>query len=120
MAYDEKLAERIRRAVGPRPDVTEKKMFGGLAFLFGGKMFVGIATDDLMVRVGPEHYKAALATAHVRPMDFTGRPMRGYVYVGPGGTRTQSMVKKWVDKAAAFVATLERTANQRRNGKRGR
>src|SRR5688572_23890839 len=106
MGYDEKLADRIRRAVGPRSDVTEKKMFGGLAFLLDGKMFCGIANDDLMVRVGPERHEASLAEAHVRPMDFTGRPMTGYVFVGPGGSRTEKAVKKWVDRGAAFVATL--------------
>jgi TfoX/Sxy family transcriptional regulator of competence genes len=107
MAYDEKLADRVRQAVGARPDVTEKKMFGGLAFLQGGKMFVGIVKDDLMVRVGPERHDAALREAHVRTMDFTGRPMVGYVFVGPGGSRTTKAVKKWVEEAAAFVATLE-------------
>src|SRR2546425_635248 len=98
MAYDGTLADRIRRAVGPRADVTEKKMFGGLAFLLDGRMFCGIVKDDLMVRVGPERYEAALAEAHVRPMDFTGRPMRGYVFVGPGGTRTEKAIKRWVDQ----------------------
>lgn len=107
MAYDETLADRIRRAVGPRADVTEKRMFGGLAFLLDGRMFCGIVKDDLMVRVGPERYKAALAEAHVRPMDFTGRPMNGYVFVGPGGSRTEKAIKKWIDQAAAFVATLD-------------
>lgn len=107
MAYDEKLADRIRQAVGPRADVTEKKMFGGLAFLLDGRMFCGIVKDDLMVRVGPERYEDALAETHVRPMDFTGRPMNGYVYVGNGGTRTEKAIKKWVDRGAAFVATLD-------------
>jgi len=107
MAYDEKLADRIRQAVGPRPDVTEKKMFGGIAFLQDGKMFVGIVKDDLMVRVGPERYEAALAEAHVRPMDFTGRPMLGYVFVGPSGSRTVKAVERWVERATAFVATLD-------------
>ena len=107
MAYDEQLADRIRRAVGPRPDVTEKKMFGGLAFLLDGKMFCGIVKGDLMVRVGPERYEAALGEAHVRPMDFTGRPMDGYIYVGPGGSRTVKAIEKWVERGAAFVATLE-------------
>jgi TfoX/Sxy family transcriptional regulator of competence genes len=116
MAFDEKLADRIRQAVGPRPDVTEKKMFGGLAFLKDGKMFVGIVKADLMVRVGPQRYDAALAQAHVRPMDFTGRPMVGYVFVGPGGCRTEKAVKTWVDRGAAFVATLEGGAKKR--GKR--
>ena len=67
MAYDETLADRIRRALGPRADVTEQNRFGGLAFLLDGSMFCCILTDDLMVRVGPERYKAALAEAHVRP-----------------------------------------------------
>ena len=107
MAYDEALADRIRRAIGPRPDVTEKKMFGGLAFLLDGKMFCGIAKDDLMVRVGPERYQAALAEAHVRPMDFTGRPMSGYVFVGPSGSRTEKAVQKWVELGSAFVASLD-------------
>ena len=107
MAYDEKLADRIRRTIRPRDGVTEKKMFGGLAFLLEGKMFCGIVKDELMVRVGPEGYEAALAKAHVRPMDFTGRPMNGYVFVGPGGSRTESAVKKWVDRGAACVATLD-------------
>jgi TfoX/Sxy family transcriptional regulator of competence genes len=120
MAFDEKLADRIRQAVGPRPDVTEKKMFGGLAFLQDGKMFVGIVKDDLMVRVGPERYDAALAEAHVRPMDFTGRPMVGYVFVGPGGSRTEKAVKTWVDQGAAFVATLEGRAKQPSKRRRSR
>jgi TfoX/Sxy family transcriptional regulator of competence genes len=114
MAYDEALADRIRRAVGPRPDITEKKMFGGLAFLLDGKMFCGIVKDDLMVRVGPERYEAALAEAHVRPMDFTGRPMNGYVFVGPGGCRTEKAIKKWVHHGAVFVATLDGGATKKR------
>jgi TfoX/Sxy family transcriptional regulator of competence genes len=110
MAYDEALADRIRRAIGPRDDVTEKKMFGGLAFLQGGKMFCGIASGDLMVRIGPDRYEAALAETHVRPMDFTGRPMKGYVFVGPDGCRTEKAVRKWVARGAEFVATLAEPA----------
>jgi TfoX/Sxy family transcriptional regulator of competence genes len=108
MAYDEKLADRIRRAVGPRGDVTEKKMFGGLAFLLDGKMFCGIATGELMLRVGPERHAATLAKPHVRPMDFTGRPMKGYVYVGAAGYRTDRALKAWIDQALDFVATVPR------------
>jgi len=108
MAYDETLADCIRRAVGSRANVTEKKMFGGLAFLLDGRMFCGVLKHDLMVRVGPTRYRAALAEAHVRPMDFTGRPMNGYVFVGPGGTRTEKAIRKWVDQGTAFVDTLHR------------
>jgi len=120
VAYDEELADRIRQAVGPGPDVTEKKMFGGLAFLRDGKMFVGIVKDDLMVRVGPDRYEVVLAKAHVRPMDFTGRPMVGYVFVGPGGSRTGKAVKKWVEQGAAFVATLDGGAKKQSKRRRSR
>ena len=113
MAYDGTLADRIRLAVGPRADVTEKKMFGGLAFLLDGRMICSIVKNDLMVRIGPERYEAALAEAHVRPMDFTGRPMSGYVFVGPGGTRTEKAIKRWVDRGAAFVATLDGGATKK-------
>ena len=89
MAYDEKLADRIRQALGPDDDIEERKMFGGLAFLRAGRMFVGIADDDLMVRVGPDRYEESLGKPHVRPMDFTGRPMTGYVYVAPAGRRSE-------------------------------
>jgi TfoX/Sxy family transcriptional regulator of competence genes len=120
MAYDEALADRIRRVVGPRPDLLEKKMFGGIAFLLDGKMFCGIVKDDLMVRVGPERYEAALAEPHVRPMDFTGRPMNGYVFVGPSGSKTAKAIKKWVDQGAAFVATIDGSSKKKRSKPRTR
>ena len=114
MAYDEKLAERIRRALGPEDDIEERKMFGGLAFLRGGRMFVGITGDDLMVRVGPERYEESLAKRHVRPMDFTGRPMKGYVYVEPAGRRTDASLRAWVTLGARFVATVPAEKSRRR------
>lgn len=114
MSYDENLADRIRKAIGPRPDVTEKKMFGGLAFLLDGKMFCGVVEGDFMVRVGPEAYERALAITHVRHMDFTGRPMKGYVFVEPGGTKTAAAVRTWVERATQFVATIERGPTKKR------
>jgi TfoX/Sxy family transcriptional regulator of competence genes len=114
MAHDEALADRIRRALGHRPDVVERKMFGGLAFLLDGRMFCGIVKDELMVRVGPERYHAALAGPHVRPMDFTGRPMNGYVYVAPGGLKTERSMRRWVEQGAAFVGTVQGGASTRR------
>jgi hypothetical protein len=96
MAYDEGLAERIRSVLEGRPKVTEKKMFGGVAFLLGGKMFVGIVKGDLMVRVGPERYSDALKKSHVRPMDFTGKPMKGYVFVAPPGVDDDAALDRWV------------------------
>jgi hypothetical protein len=106
MAYDESLAQRIREALGARRGVIEKKMFGGIAFMLDDKMACGVIKDDLMVRVGPEAHAASLSKPHVRPMDFAGRPMKGYVYVGPAGSRTVSAVKAWVERGAAHVATL--------------
>jgi TfoX/Sxy family transcriptional regulator of competence genes len=104
MAYDTTLAERIRSVLARRKGVTEKAMFGGLAFLLDGKMFVGIAHDELMVRVGPGHHEEALAQPHVRPMDFTGRPMKGYVFVAPAGLRSDDALAGWVERGRAFVA----------------
>lgn len=114
MAYDLELAERIRRAVSRRRGVAEKAMFGGLAFLLDGKMFVGIVKDDLMVRVGPERHGAALAEPHVRPMDFAGRPMKGYVYVGPAGCTEDADVARWAKFAIEFVATLDGSGRKAR------
>jgi TfoX/Sxy family transcriptional regulator of competence genes len=106
MAYDEGLAERIRGVVEDDRRVSEKKMFGGVAFLLDGKMFVGIVKDDLMVRVGPERYDEALARAHVRPMDFSGKPMVGFIYVAPDGCDDDDDLERWVRLGAQFVATL--------------
>jgi hypothetical protein len=106
MAYDEGLAERIREMLDGRRGVVEKRMFGGLAFLIGGHMAVGIVRDDLMVRVGPVGYEAALREPHVRPMDFTGRPMRGLVFVGPAGYEADAALRAWVERGAAFAADL--------------
>ncbi len=106
MAYDEGLAERIREVLDDEGGYTEKKMFGGIAFLRDGKMFVGIAKDQLMVRVGPERHQAALEEPHVRPMDFTGRPMAGYVFVAPAGVAEDAQLVRWVRLGAQFVATL--------------
>jgi len=114
MAYDEPLAQRVREALGPRPDVTEKKMFGGVAFMLDGKMFVGITDRQLMVRVGPDAYEDALGQPHARLMDFTGRPMTGYVFVDAAGCRTRAAVKVWVDRGLAFVATVKRPAPRKR------
>ncbi len=106
MAFDESLADRIRAVVGDRGDVTEKQMFGGLAFLLDGKMFCGIVKDELMVRVGPDRYDVSLGKRHVRKMDFNGRPMKGYVFVEPAGCSKTSAVKAWVEKGIDFASSL--------------
>ncbi len=106
MAYDEGLADRVRGALLPRPDIEEEKMFGGLAFMVGGHMCCGVIGDDLMVRVGRDAYEDALAAKGARPMDFTGRPLRGMVYVGSEGHRTDDALASWVRRGTDFVASL--------------
>lgn len=106
MAYDEVLASRIRALIAGRDDVREQKMFGGLAFLVGGKLAAGIVGDDLMIRVGPSAYEEALGQPHVRPMDFTGRPMRGLVYVSPAGIGSEPDLARWVRAGVAYAASL--------------
>jgi TfoX/Sxy family transcriptional regulator of competence genes len=106
MAFDPGLAQRVREALADPLGVTERKMFGGLAFLLHGHMFVGIMGTALMARVGPKNHERALAAAHVRPMDFTGRPMKGYVYVDPEGLTSDADLERWVRACADFVETL--------------
>ncbi len=106
MAFDKGLAERIRDLLLPRQGITEKKMFGGLAFMLNGHMFVGILGDRLMARVGPDAYAAALQQTHVCEMDFTGKPLKGYVYVVAAGIKSDAALEQWVDRCAQFVASL--------------
>ncbi len=106
MAYDPGLAERIRDALRERPNVSERKMFGGIAFMLDGHMALGIVGDTLMARVGPARYEDALRLPQVRPMDFTGRPMKGYVYVDAPGIESDAALANWIVACAGFVATL--------------
>lgn len=104
--YDEALAQRIRQAMGEDPSLSEKKMFGGLAFLHRGLMFVGVSGNKLMARVGKENYQESLGHEHVREMDFTGKPMQGYVYVEPSGLETDERLGFWLRRCKQFVDTL--------------
>jgi hypothetical protein len=106
MAYDEGLAERIRERLGSAPGITEKRMFGGIAFLHEGNMAVGVTGDDLMVRVGPDATDAALARPGARIFDMTGRPMRGWVVVAGDAVTEDDALGAWVDEGHAFAATL--------------
>ena len=107
MAYDEGLAERLRELLTDVQRVKEKKMFGGLAFMVRGHMTVCVVDDNLMARVGPAEYPAALKKKHVREMDFTGRPLKGYVYIDPPGFESDKDLAKWVKLALAFNASME-------------
>ena len=106
MAYDEMLASRIREAFAGANDVAEKKMFGGIAFMVKGHMAVGIVDNDLMVRVGESEFEAALKRPHARVMDFTGRPMRGFLFVGAAGIKTDKALSEWLKLAAAHARSL--------------
>ena len=86
--------------------LTERKMFGGLAFMLDGNMCCGIVGDELMVRVGPDGYEAALGLPHARPMDFTGRPMKGMVYVGEEGLTSEDALVAWVGRGVDFASSL--------------
>lgn len=106
MAFDLSLAARIREAVVPMAGITERKMFGGIAFLLNGNMYVGVWKDLLIVRLDAEEGAAALYEPHVRPFDVTGRPMRGWIMVEPAGLDEDRSLKEWLFRAAEFVKTL--------------
>jgi TfoX/Sxy family transcriptional regulator of competence genes len=106
VAYDEALAARIREVIGDIDgEVTERKMFGGLAFMLNGHMFTGIVGDELMLRLGDAGAEAALRREQVREMDFTGRPMKAMVFVAPASLEGEAL-SEWVTSAAAFAQSL--------------
>jgi TfoX/Sxy family transcriptional regulator of competence genes len=106
MAYDEALADRVRELISARPNVSERKMFGGIAFMVAGNMAVGIVGDDLMVRLDPADAERALSEPHTRPMDFTGKPAKNMVFVDAEGTASDADLAGWVDAGADFAASL--------------
>jgi TfoX/Sxy family transcriptional regulator of competence genes len=107
MAYDVELAHRIREQLAEQSGLTEKAMFGGLAFMLHGNITVGISSaGELMVRVGPEAYAKALAAPHARVFDMTGRAMKGWVLVAAQGFATKRQLSSWVGRGVAFTRTL--------------
>ena len=106
MAYDQALAQRIRKALEGQPDLIEKKMFGGIGFLIRGNMACGVHGDNLIVRAGPAHYEEALASPHTRVFDMTGRPMTGWVEVDPRGVASAADLRRWIKLGVEHVKTL--------------
>lgn len=102
MAYNEKLANRIRELLLNKRSVEEKKMMGGLTFMVNNKMCVGILKDDLMARIDPEVYESALERRGCREMDFTGRPMKGFVFIDPEGTKSKKDLEFWIKLALDY------------------
>jgi hypothetical protein len=106
MVCNPELVERVTKGLANRRGVTERRMFGGICFLLNGNMVCGAVGDDLVVRVPATDYDAVLGMPHARPMDFTGRPLKGFVYVAAGGWRSDSELTAWLARAMAHAASL--------------
>jgi len=106
VADDDSIAARVRQVLAGRSDVRERKMFGGLAFMVAGNMCCGVTNDMLMARVGPVRYAELLERPHAREMNFTGRPLKGFVFVDRDGIRTEAEIEDWVHICLQFVGTL--------------
>ena len=106
MPYDEELVQRVRGVLKGTRNVTERKMFGGLTFMLQGNMCCGVASDRLMVRDGTEKYDEALGQKHAQLMDFTGRPMKGMVFVEPAGLASTKDLEAWVQRGVDFALSL--------------
>jgi len=106
MAFDDKLAERIRKQLGKRRGLTEKKMFGGLAFLLNGNMCCGVHGQEIIVRLDPEQTEQALSERHTRIFDLSGRPMKGWLLVQPKGITTEAALAKWIQVGLEYASSL--------------
>src|SRR5688572_29798092 len=106
MAFDENLAERIRRSLARKKNVGEKKMFGCICFFLNGNALAGVWKDRLIARLGSDEGEAAQRESHVRAFDITGRPMRNWVAVEPEGVESDDQLKDWIQRAIKFVRAL--------------
>lgn len=106
MAHDLALAARVRQALDDNPEISEREMFGGIAFMLSGNMAVGVSKEDLMVRIDPDDYDDAVARPGVRAFDMTGRPMKGWILVGPDVTAEDVDLHDWIEAGIEFAATF--------------
>lgn len=106
MAYDEPTADRIRSLLKGRAGISERKMFGGLAFMLNGNMFCGVLKNDLVLRLGKDGAAAALKKPHTRAMDFTGMSIPSMIYLSPKGCKTDAALRAWVASSLAFAEAL--------------
>jgi TfoX N-terminal domain len=106
VAFDEELASRIREEMLGQTTMSERKMFGGLCFMTSGNMCFGVVGEDLMVRVGPERWNESLAMPFTREMDFTGRSMRGMIYVSPEGLGEDGNFHRWLEMGLDYASSL--------------
>jgi TfoX/Sxy family transcriptional regulator of competence genes len=106
MAYDRALAERVKKVVSEIEGISAKEMFGGIGFMLNGNTACGVIGDDLIVRVGAEAHADALSRPFVRPFDYSGRSMKGWVYVAPEGCRDESDLRAWVQMGVDYAGSL--------------
>jgi TfoX/Sxy family transcriptional regulator of competence genes len=115
MAFNEKLSNRIREALAEQPDVEEKFMFGGICFMVNGKMCVGVSDDEMMCRIDPGKEDEALEKKGARPMDFTGKPMKGYVFVSEDGLRSKKEFDYWIDLCLEFNSVAKASKKKKKH-----
>jgi hypothetical protein len=106
MAYDLKLAQRVREVLGSAKGLSEKEQFGGVAFLMRGNVACGIIGNELLVRVGPQRHEEAMSSKDAKPFSLTGRPSKGWVLVAPSGVRSSASLKKWAEMGLEFAKSL--------------
>ena len=106
MAYDEGLAQRIREVLEENSGLVEKKMFGGIAFMLQGNMSCGVIGEELIVRVGPERFEAAIGKSHTRAFDFSGRPMKGWIVVESEGYESDRDLENWIGQGVDYALSL--------------
>ena len=106
MAFSESLATRIRDALARKKGIEEKKMFGGVCFFLNGNMLVGVWREFFIARLGPDQGDDAMLEPHVRKMDITGKPMKGWIMVEPEGVDDDDQLNYWIERATKFVKTL--------------
>ncbi len=114
MAYNEKLSDRIREAISHLPKVEEKLMFGGSCYMVNGKMCVGVVKDEMMCRINPEIYEAALKKRGCREMDFNHRPMKGFVFISEEGMKTKKEFEYWINLALDFNKNAKATKKKKK------
>lgn len=115
MAYNEKLADRVRDLIAAtHATIEEKKMFGGLCFMVNHKMCVGVEKERLMLRIDPKKYEKALENEGCRPMDFTGRPMKGYVYVDDDALKTKKQLEHWMHLALEYNKVVKASRKKKK------
>jgi TfoX/Sxy family transcriptional regulator of competence genes len=106
MAYDSKLADRIRKAMGKQPKLTEREMFGGIGFMLRGNMACGVIGDELMVRIAKDETEATLQERGARIFDFSGRPSQGWIMVSPSVLSKPAELKAWITRGVEYALSL--------------